>query len=156
MSRSTRWWLVARWASVWTQPCRDTGKRAARSAQLMTRYFCIWSSLYNGRRLAAHAVYLPPGNHPVDRHAAFQAAEVCSEQCVRSAQHVWGGDWNSHLGREFLSPHTGQYRMRQESSRHAQQFPEILEHTGLGVADTLVPARRRATWLHPASQNWHE
>ena len=28
------------------QPCRDAGQRAARSAQLVTIDFCIWSSLF--------------------------------------------------------------------------------------------------------------
>ena len=35
-------------------------------------------------------------------------------------------------------------------------FLIFLKHTELRVADTFVPAHRRATWFHPASRNWYE
>ena len=61
----------------------SAAKRAAHDDRFLHLDFTI-----HGRQFAAHAVYLPLRNHPVDQHTAFEAAEAYYEKCAQHTARV--------------------------------------------------------------------
>ena len=64
----------------------SAAKRAAHDDRFLHLDFTI-----HGRQFAAHAVYLPLRNHPVDQHTAFEAAEAYYEKCAQHTARVGRG-----------------------------------------------------------------
>ena len=75
---------------------------------------------------------------------------------ARGTQRVWGGYWNSHLGRECLSAHVGQHRMRQLHGMSSnfwifsvRQSSELLTRSS-----QLIVARRGSTQHLGTGASW--
>ena len=128
----------------------------ARSAQLMTRYFCIWSSLYtvtDWQRIQCTSLW---GTIQWTDTQLFKLRR-CAVSSACAAPSTFGEEMGRVTWAESFSvPMLASTACTRSLHGNAQHFLEFSEHTRLRVADTLVPARRRATWLHPASQTWHE
>ena len=104
------------------------------------------------------SVYMPPlGARTASRKHVYEAvlkvqADTGNDHCV-----VFGGDWNSHIGRDGVE---GRHAMLTPSSTGGKEMLAWLESRvagrTLGVVDQKLVLRKRGTWRHSVGSNWYE
>ena len=104
------------------------------------------------------SVYMPPlGSQTCGREEVFKAVREVQANTGNCYCTVFGGDWNSHVGRDGVE---GRYAMLSPSSRGGKQMLDWLgsrEVNGtLGVVDHGLVLKRRGTWRHTVGSNWYE
>ena len=74
---------------------------------------------------------------------------------------MWGGDWNSHMGRdahERTPDQIGTYGSLHPTSQGGRQMQQWLatEAVELQLADSYRPVKHRGTYQHRTSKVWHD
>ena len=94
------------------------------------------------------AVYTPVSSEQADRLTFFDDARTISEQLPSDAWRVWAGDWNSHVGNDYLG--TGEVHggrgLHTPTTSAGRQQRSWASSLNLCRADSFLPMRHRATW----------
>jgi len=103
-----------------------------------------------------HAVYAPTSTRMLDRFEFFDTLEEHFASRPTSHTHVFGGDWNSHIGNDHESTQIGKFTLRTPTSAHARQMLDFLAHHRLHHIDSYHSTRWRGTWLRPQNSQYYE
>ena len=108
--------------------------------------------------LRISSVYLPPvgGENKIVRQQVLEAVlrvqtDTGDGYCV-----VFGGDWNSHIGRDDADG--GQALVKQTSEGGKMMSRWLAEDMldKMAIVDHRLPARNRGTWCHSRTGEWYE
>mmetsp|Transcript_102993 Transcript_102993/g.296578 ORF Transcript_102993/g.296578 Transcript_102993/m.296578 type:complete len:1838 (+) Transcript_102993:1524-7037(+) len=104
------------------------------------------------------SIYSPTGVSLLELAAHYQQAydlHLLGRQF--NMLQFWSGDWNGHVGRDFLSDgvHSGAKALQQATTRTGKEQRRWLHATDLVCVDSQREIIRRATWRHRNGQ-WYE
>ena len=121
--------------------CADTGRFLSITLDIKGQVYSVVSG------------YAPTPGEPQDRIAFFEAAHTFREALPKESLQLWGGDWNSHVGRDSGGgawQGIGKFSLTTPTDRPGKELLQWLSSGAppLDLADSFFSIWKRGTWMH--------
>jgi hypothetical protein len=113
----------------------------------------------HGQVYALGSAYVPTQAFTQERLDVFEAARGTMALLPQSISWIWGGDWNSHFGKDSVGwDWVGGHVLQTPTSALSYQLQEWAKPAGLRHVDSYVSFRsgKRGTWFRTHSKQYYE
>ena len=111
-----------------------------------------------GQRIQALSAYWPTQGQTEERADVWETASSLAAHLPRRHWQWWGGDFNSHIGRQVgpVPDREGPHKLDTPTTTGGGELRLFMRDAALHLADSLQRVHKRGTWWHAQRGRWYE